>query len=103
MSMHGDRFTRPWWFVKAAVQKVLSDYELKYGDKMTADEFHSIFPSKVSCFRAYVPLEEETKTPNKIIVSMKDAEYSLYYFFFEEDIDTFLSNVTFSWVRIKNF
>lgn len=101
--LDGKRFTDPWWFVKASVQKALADYEREHGDKMTAEVFHAMFPSKVRSFMAYVPPEEDTETPNKIIVSLKDAEYSLYYFFFEEDVDTFLSNVPFDWVRIKNF
>lgn len=101
--LDGERFTSPSGFVEAAVQKALADYEREHCDKMTADEFHSMFPGKVRSFRAYVPPEEDTETPNKMIVSLKDAEYSLYYFFLEEDIDTFLGNVPFDWIRIKNF
>ena len=87
----------------AVVAKVVADYEREHGDKMTDEEFQSIFPLfKSSSWMTYIP-EEEDDTPIKTIITLKDATYSLHTPFFEKELRRFLANVPFPWTEYKNF
>lgn len=101
--LDGVRYWMPWDFGDAVVAKVVADYEREHGDKMTNEEFQSIFPLfKSSSWMTYIPVEEDD-TPIKTIITLKDVTYSLHTPFFEKELRRFLANVPFPWTEYKNF
>lgn len=102
--LDGVRYTKPWYFVDDVVNRVLVDYEREHGDRMTAQEFQSIFPRFLSRRHAiYMPVDEDKDTPKKTIISLKDTEYSLHSPFKQEDVRSFLAKVPFPWTEYRNF
>ena len=102
--LDGVRYWKPWDFVADIVKKVLNDYEREHGDRMTAQEFQSLFPRFLSRPQAiYMPVNEDKDTPKKTIVNLKDADYSLHSPFQQEDVRCFLAKVPVPWTEFRNF
>ena len=90
------------------VNKVVSDYEFKKGEKMSSDTFRSLFPYiKTGAEMSYEPTQKvRGDSRYKKVIELADEDYSLYYYWWDNSslhkfIDMYKLNV--SWIEYKNY
>ena len=91
--------------VSAIVNKVLSDYEKVNGTKMSFSTFSLLFPNintgAEMSYESSDKVKDDSRYRTKI--ELQDGDYSLYYFWNNNTLHKFITNVNVSLTEYKNY
>ena len=91
--------------VSAIVNKILSDYENVNGTKMSFSTFSLLFPNintgAEMSYESSDKVKDDSRYRTKI--ELQDGDYSLYYFWNNNTLHKFITNVNVSLTEYKNY